>query len=357
VLSNLANLSARPDGPGDHASGTGAFLTCRHPFKTDGAGIMNGISVDQVAANQIGSQTRFPSLQLGSDGGGATGDCDSGYSCAYARNVSWASETQPLPKETNPGALFDRLFGGVDPRATLEQQRKRKLYKKSILDFVKDDGNALKAKLGRTDQRKIDEYLTAIRALETRLEMENSGPICAADPPGPEADIRDRVRNMSDIMVLAMQCDFTRIITFMLGNAGHNRSFPWLGVTDQHHDISHHQNDPEKFAKLTTIDTWEVEQFAYLIGKMKQVVEPDGTLLDNSLVFFSSEISDGNAHNHDDLPVLLAGKGGGMVTSGRHIAYPNRTPLANLFLSMLHSVGSTDTSFGADSTGPLAMIS
>ncbi len=357
VLSGLANLSARPDGAGDHASGTGAFLTCRHPFKTDGAGIQNGISVDQVAANAIGSATRFPSLQLGSDGGGATGDCDSGYSCAYARNISWASETQPLPKETNPQALFDRLFGGVDPRATLEQQRKRKLYKQSILDFVRADTTALKGKLGRTDQRKMDEYLTAIRELEVRLQNENSGPVCAADPPGDSPDFATRIRNMSDVMVLAMQCDFTRVTSFMMGNAGHNRSFPFLGFTEQHHDLSHHQNSQANYDKLTLIDAWEVERFAYLLERMKSVVEGDRTLLDNSLVFFSSEIADGNAHNHDNLPVLLAGGGGGAVTPGRHLVYPRNTPIANLFLTMLRSVGVNDGSFGADSTGPLANLS
>lgn len=357
VLTGLANLQARPDGAGDHASGTGAFLTCQHPFKTDGAGIRNGISVDQVAANAIGAATRFPSLQLGSDGGGATGDCDSGYSCAYARNISWASETQPLPKETDPQALFDRLFGGTDPRATVEQQRKRKLYKQSILDFVRADTTALKGKLGRTDQRKMDEYLTAIRELEVRLQNENNGPVCAADPPGDSGDWPTRIRNMSDVMVLAMQCDFTRVITFMMGNAGDNRSYPFLGFTEQHHDLSHHQNNQANFDKLTLIDTWEVERFAYLLNRMKGVVEGDRTLLDNSLVYFSSEIADGNAHNHDDMPVLLAGRGGGAVTPGRHVRYARNTPMANLFLSMLRSVGVQDQNFGADSTGPLPNLS
>ncbi len=352
VLSGLANMPARPDGAGDHASGTGAFLTCAHPFKTNGAGIMNGVSVDQVAAAAIGSQTRFPSLQLGSDGGGSTGDCDSGYSCAYARNISWASETQPLPKETNPRAVFDRLFGGTDPRATLEQQRKRKLFKQSILDFVKEDASTLKTKLGRTDQRKMDEYLTAIRELETRLQLENSGPVCAADPPTDSSAFPDKVRNMIDVMVLAMQCDFTRVITFMMGNAGDNRAFPFIGVPEQHHDLSHHQGIQANYDKLTLISTWEVEQYASLLTKMKAITEGTGTMLDSSLVFFSSEITDGNAHNHDDMPVLLGGKGGGAVSSGRHVRYSGDPPLANLYLAMLHSVGANAASFG-NSTGVL----
>ncbi len=356
VLTGLENRSARPDGPGDHASGTGAFLTCAHPFKTAGANIRNGISVDQVAANAIGSETLYASLQLGSDGGGGTGDCDSGYSCAYARNISWASETQPLPKETNPRAVFDRLFGGADPLATLEQQQRRRLYRRSIIDFVKQDAATLKTKLGTTDRRKMDEYLTSIREIELRIEMEGNEPVCAAERPESGGDISQRVRNLTDMMVLALQCDSTRIISFMLGNAGHNRSFSFIGVPEQHHDLSHHQQDTEKFAKLTTIGTWEVQQFAMLLAKMKDIQEPDGTLLDNSLVFFSSEISDGNRHNHDDLPVLLAGRGGGAVTSGRHIRY-NRAPIANLFLSMLRSVGVQDASFGADSTGTLEGLS
>lgn len=355
VLSGLENRNARPDGPGDHASGTGAFLTCAHPFKTSGANIRNGISVDQVAANAIGSETLFASLQLGSDGGAGTGNCDSGYSCAYARNISWASETQPLPKETNPRALFDRLFGGTDPLATLEQQRRRRLYRRSVLDFVKQDAATLKTKLGRTDNRKMDEYLTSIREIEMRIEMEGLEPVCAAERPDGSDDIRARVRNMTDLMVLAFQCDFTRITTFMLGNAGHNRSFSFIGVPEQHHDLSHHQNDQQKFAKLTDIGRWEVEQLAMLLTKMKAIEEPGGTMLDNSLVFFSSEISDGNRHNHDDLPVLLAGGGGGAVRSGRHVRY-DRTPIANLFRSMLGSVGVDGSNFGEDGTGPLANL-
>lgn len=355
VLTGLENRNARPDGAGDHASGTGAFLTCAHPFKTSGAGIRNGISVDQVAANALGAETRFASLQYGSDGGGSTGDCDSGYSCAYARNISWASETQPLPKETSPSAAFDRLFGGVDPRATAELQARRRRYEQSILDFVREDARRLQAKLGRTDRRKMDEYLTSIRELEVRLQMQDGAPVCVADRPENGGDIRDRVRKMMDVMVTALRCDATRFVTFMLGNAGHNRSFPFLGFTEQHHDLSHHQGDPAKHEKLTQIGTWEVEQLAWLLTEMKSISEGEGNMLDNSLVFFSSEISDGNRHNHDDLPVLLAGKGGGAVRPGRHVRLPDRTPIANLFLSMLQVAGVDAAGFG-DSTGSLSEL-
>lgn len=355
ILTGLANRPARPDGPGDHASGTGAFLTAAHPFKTEGENIMNGISMDQVAANAIGSATPFASLQLGSDGGGSTGDCDSGYSCAYARNISWAGPSTPLAKDTNPGVVFDRLFAGRDPLATAEQQRKRKLYKKSILDFVQDDAERLKAKLGRTDQRKMDEYLTGVRELETRLDMTNEGPVCAGDRPDDSTDFVDRVNNMVDVMVLAMKCDLTRVISFMMGNAGSNRAYGFIGVPEQHHELSHHQDNPVNFEKLTLIDTWEVSMFASLLAKMKAVVEPDGTLLDNSAVFFSSEIEDGNSHSHFNMPIILAGRGGGTINTGRHVRYNGEPPVANLFVSMLSTVGVSVPSFG-DSTGPLGNL-
>ena len=354
VISGLANQPARPDGPGDHASGTGAFLTVRHPFKTEGRDIMNGISVDQVAANALGDHTAFRSLQLGSEGGSSVGGCDSGYSCAYARNISWASEAQPLPKETNPVSVFDRLFAGADPRDTVEARRKRKLYKSSILDFVKGDAQRLDGKLGTTDRRKLDEYVTGVRELEVRLNS-NDGPACdPGDRPGNNRDIRARVRAMADLMVLAFQCDLTRVITYMLGNAGSNRVYDFLGIGDGHHQISHHQNNPTNLAQLQTINIWEIEQLAYLIERMRSVQEPDGTLLDNSLVFFSSEIEDGNAHRHSNLPVILAGRGGGLVTPGRHIRFAGNTTIANLFISMLAGASVNVTSFGADGTGPLA---
>ncbi len=354
VLSGLGNRPARPDGPGDHASGTGAFLTVMHPFKTEGRDISNGISVDQVAANAIGEHTSFRSLQLGSEGGSSVGNCDSGYSCAYARNISWASETQPLAKETNPLSVFDRLFAGADPTETIEARRKRRLYKQSILDFVKADGQRLDGKLGTTDKRKLDEYLTGVRELEQRLmSMEEPSTCDPGERPTRNRDVRVVVRSMIDLMVLAFQCDLTRVITYMLGNAGSNRVYDFLNIGDGHHQISHHQNNPTNLSQLQTIDIWEIEQLAYLLDRMKAVQEPDGTMLDNSLVFFSSEIEDGNSHSHFNMPVILAGGGGGTVTPGRHLRYTNNLSIANLFISMLAGVGVSVTEFGADGTGPL----
>lgn len=355
VLSGIANLPARPDGPGDHAAGTGTFLTCRHVLKTEGSGIQNGISMDQVAAANLGQQTRIASMQLGIDGGDAVGDCDSGYSCAYARNISWASETQPLPKTVNPQVVWDLLFSGFDPEASAAERAKEKLYRTSILDVVRGQATTLNGKLGTTDRRKLDEYMTGIRELEEKIQRIETAAACqVTDRPAGDLPVPEHVKTMLDLMVLAMQCDATRVLSFMLGNAGSNRSYPWLDVPEGHHELSHHQDNPANFDKLTIIDTWEVEQLAYLLGKMKAVEEAEGeTLLDNSLVFFSSEIEDGNSHAHTNLPVIVAGGAGGAVQPGRHIRYDDQPPMANLFLTMLNALGVEETTFGDDSTGLL----
>jgi len=354
VLSGLRNDPARPDGPGDHASGTGAFLTVAHPKKTQGADIQNGISMDQVAANAIGALTRIPSLQLGIDSGSGIGDCDSGYSCAYARNISWASATEPLPKLTSPALVFDQLFGGFDPEATAEQQARRRARRESVLDYVREDAKRLQGKLGATDRQKLDQFLTGVGELEVKIGKEAVGPACdPIDRPSDPVDLDAHVEIMSDLMALAFQCDATRIITFMLANAGSNRSYEFLGVSGGHHEISHHQGLADNFARLTTINAWEVAKFASLLTKLDALVDVDGkTLLDNSLVFFSSEISDGNAHNHDDMPVLLAGSGGGTIVPGRHVVFPSTPSVAELFLSMLAACRVEVAAFG-DATSPL----
>ena len=350
VISGLMNEPARPDGPGDHASGTGAFLTCAHPFKTEGADIRNGISMDQVAAGAFGDATLFKSLQLGTDGGGSTGDCDSGYSCAYARNISWADDNTPLAKETNPQAVFDRLFAGRDPRENAEQARKKKLYRLSVLDYVKESATALSTKLGKTDREKVDEYLTGVRELEVRIQMLGES-TCTGERPAAPANFEERVRIMSDLIVTAFSCDLTRVISFMLGNAGSNHVYSNLGIGDGHHQISHHQGNPVNHQQLTAIDTWEVEQLAYLLQRMKSIQEPNGSLLDNSLVFFSSEIEDGDSHSHYNMPVLLAGKAGGTIRSGRHLVAQGRKT-SELFISMLNASGVNVQTFG-DGDRPL----
>ncbi len=356
VISGLANMPARPDGPGDHASGTGAFITAAHPLKTADANVQNGISMDQVAANHLKDLARIPSMQLGIDGGNGVGDCDSGYSCAYARNISWASATQPLPKVTSPGVVFDQLFQGFDPQTTAEEKARRLSYRTSILDYVREDTKTLHAKLGTTDRTKLDQYLTAVDELETQIEKIASGPVCEPiEKPGDTGDLLEHIDIMTQLMVLAFQCDATRVISFMLANAGSNRSYEFLGVSGGHHEISHHQDLQSNFDKLVVIDTWEVQMFANLLERLDAVTDIDGnTLLDNSLAFFSSEISDGNAHNHDDMPILLAGRGGGDIVSGRHIVFQDEPSVAKLFISMLQNVGAPVNEFG-DGSGALTL--
>ena len=357
VLSGLDNLPGKPDGAGDHAGGTSAFLTCAHAKKTEGADIQLGISVDQVAANAMGSLTARPSMQLGMEGGASTGGCDSGYSCAYSRNISWAGPQTPLPKLVSPQLVFDRLFGSYNATESAEAAEKRRLYRMSVLDFVMADAQALKPKLASTDQHKVEEYFDAVRALEIQLEAGPAELICdpGKSPGVSEWSLEERSELMNALMVLAFQCDQTRVISYMFGNAGSNWSFPFLGVSGAHHEISHHQNIQENFDKLTIIDTWEVARFADLVARLKAVPEGEGSLLDQCALFFSSEIADGNSHQHESLPILLAGGGGGAINPGRHVVY-DKLPVANLFLSMLRMVGVEDEHFG-DSSGTLDGLS
>jgi hypothetical protein len=355
VLTGLANRPAQAsymgsnDGAGDHARGTGSFLTNARIAKTEGAGVRNGVSFDQVAAAAIGGSTRLPSLQLGIDGGSSTGGCDSGYSCAYARNISWADATTPVPKLTNPAVIFDRLFAGGESMAL---RARRQAYQSSVLDYIRGDAERLQQRLGATDRQKLDEYLTAVRELERRI-MAADAPMTCTLPPRPVEGLAyaELVAVMNNLMALALRCDATRVITFMLGNAGSGRDYSFIGAAGAHHEISHHMSEPEKLAKLQTIGTWEVQQFAGLLRLLDGMREPDGTsLLDNSAVLFSSEIADGNGHLHHGLPVVLAGRCGGALTPGRHVVYAEERPIANLFLALLNALGATATSFGLEGT-------
>lgn len=361
VLTGIANRPARPDGPGDHASGTGAFLTNAHPFKTNGANISNGISFDQVLANAWRGQTRYASLELGHDGGAASGDCDSGYSCAYARNIAWASATQPLAKETNPQAVFDRLFAGVDPGQTAAAVAKRKRYRQSVLDAVKEDTTSLQGKLGTTDKRKLDEYLSGVRELEVRVASEQPSACAPGARPPAWTDIRDKADQFLDLIAFAFQCDLTRSVTYMQQNAGSGYVYRFLTVggapiSEGHHSLSHHGGDAAKNDALEAIGRWEVEQFAKLARKLKAIREVDGTtVLDNSALFFSSEIEDGDSHSHFNMPILVAGKAGGTLRPGQHLRFPDQPSVGNLFVTLAQALGVNQTSFG-DSTGVLPGI-
>jgi hypothetical protein len=300
-------------------------------------------------------------LELGIERGGTSGSCDSGYSCAYQANLSWRGESTPNAKEIDPKAAFDRIFGGSDPKELAEARAKRELYNKSVLDFVMDDAKALGKQLGQGDQRKLDEYLTAVREVEQRIEKAKKANQKPAAKPnvtiaaGVPKSVQEHIRLMCDIMVLAFQTDTTRVATLPFANDGSNRNYAFMEVPEGHHELSHHQNDAKKQAKIQKINKFHIEQLAYLIGKMKSVKEADGTtLFDNIHLVYGSGIGDGNRHNHDDLPILLLGGGGGNLPTGKHTRYPKDTPLMNLYLTMFERMGAPAASFG-DSTGKLKL--
>jgi Protein of unknown function (DUF1552) len=359
VLSGLTLNPARAlgDGGGDHARAMASFLTGRHPRKTGGADLRAGVSVDQVAAQRLGNLTRFPSLELGCEGGQNGGECDHGYSCAYQSNLAWRSESAPLAKQVNPRLVFDRLFGAANASMGAEARARNDRRQKSVLDFVAQDSQRLTQDLGASDRRKLDEYFTSLREVEQRISKARPtvdlGGARYPRPLGIPADFQEYLRLMADLLVLAYQTDLARIATFVFGNDGSNRSYPAIGVPDGHHDLSHHAGDAAKQSRIRTINRFHVEQFAYLLKKLKATPDGDGSLLDHSMIVYGSGISDGNMHRHDDLPILLAGKGSGTIKTGRHIRCPAETPLTNLYVSMLNRMGVEIDAFG-DSDGEVS---
>jgi hypothetical protein len=351
---------AGPDGAGDHARATASILTGARPKKTAGADIRLGMSVDQVAAQQLSNLTRFPSLELSCDGVRKSGVCDSGYSCAYQFNLSWRSETQPVAPESNPRLVFERLFGSGKPGERQASFQHRQQRQKSILDFVMDDAKTLHRQLGRNDQQKLDEYLTGVRELEQRIERaERFGPLPdpgVAAPEGTPTSYGEHIRLMFDVMALAFQTDSTRVATFLLAHDGSNRSFGEIGVTEGHHYLSHHQNDQAKMDKIAKIDLFYTQQFAYLLKRLRETRDIDGkSILDNSTIVYCSGLSDANRHRHDDLPVIVAGRGGGALNPGRHVKFNGKMPMNNLYVRLLNNLGIKAGRFG-DSTGPLADV-
>lgn len=357
VLSGLTHDKARAngDGPGDHARAAAAFLTGAQPKKTAGSDLRAGISVDQLLARELGSATRLRSLELGTESGRMGGECDSGYACAYSSNIAWTGASTPAGKEIDPQRAFERLFLDGPRGETPAARAARLAQRKSVLDSVRADATALAGRLATPDRARLDEYLTGIRELERRIAEANERATLAPaglTAPGPRpADFAGHVKLLGELIALAFATDTTRIATLMLANEGSNRSYPSLEVPEGHHELSHHGGDATKRAKVATIDRHHVELFAHLVGALAAVREGEGCVLDHTIVLYGSAIGDGNAHNHDELPLLLVGKGGGLVT-GRHVRFARETPVANLFVSLLQRAGLPHAAFG-DSTGAL----
>jgi hypothetical protein len=363
VLTGLDNepAVARLGEPaGGHGRIGGAFLTGVHAKPTEGADFEAGVSVDQIAAAHLGQQTQLASLELGLETTGLAGACDVGYSCAYVNTLCWRSATTPLPMESNPRAVFERLFGDSDStdRATrlarIQQER-------SVLDSLRESVADLEKTLGRRDRAKLTEYLEAVRDVERRIQRAEAQsarelPVVERPTGSIGASFEEHAKVMLDLQVLAYQSDLTRVMTFMIGKELSSRTYPEIGVPDQHHPLSHHQNDAQKLDKLTKINTFHVSLLAYYLEKLKATPDGDGTLLDHVMLVYGSGMSNSNLHVPHKLPILLVGGGAGQVQGGRHLKFPDGTPLTNLYLTVLNKVGVPVERVG-DSTGALRHLS
>jgi hypothetical protein len=357
VFTGLSHVQAEAlgDGAGDHGRCCGGYLTGTHVKKTEGADITAGVSMDQVVAKQFGEKTQIPSIEVGLEPPSLVGSCDSGYSCAYTNTLSWADASTPLPVTINPREVFERLFGdgdSLDTKSRLAQLRRQA----SILDFVAQDAKRLSTKMGASDKHKLDEYLNSVRDIEKRIQKVEKGGAEAtalpayARPSGVPDSFEDYSHMMIDLQVLAMQADITRVSSFMIGREVSGRSYPEIGVPDAHHPLSHHGNDAEKIAKLTKINTLHMEQVAYYLKRMSETKEGEGNLLDHTLVMAGASLADPNRHDHRDLPVFVAG---GLIKGDRHVTVDKDTPMTNMMLSMMDTLGVEVHSIG-DSSGRLS---
>jgi hypothetical protein len=364
MLSGLTHNTGRAlgDGPGDHGRAGASYLTGIHPRKTYGKDIRVGISVDQIAARHLEGKTRFASLELGCEEGVQGGSCDNGYSCAYSNSISWRSESSPMPPEIRPRAVFERLFGAADYERDPVRRARLDKYEKSILDAVMGDAQRLQSQLGGSDKRKLDEYLFSIRDVEKRIanaERNNAQmkPVSMSAPSASvPADFSEHSRIMFDLMTLAFQTDMTRVITGLLSIEQSPRSYAEIGIPEAHHGLTHHQGDKQKIEKVAQINCYHVKQFAYFLDKLKSTPDGDGTLLDHSMITYGSGLSEGNTHDHANLPLVLAGRACGKLRPGRHVRYSDETPMTNLYVAMLDRVGVPAESVG-DSTGKLGYLS
>lgn len=355
IVSGLAHYqaSALGDGPGSHGRSCGAYLTGAHPKRTEGADIFCGVSMDQVIANHVGHHTQLASLELGIEPPTLLGSCDVGYSCTYTNTLSWRSPTSALPVSVKPADVFERLFG--DTTAMDDNARRAHLSSQaSILDFVMEDASRLSRSLGMNDRRKMEEYLDSIRTVEQRIQKasKQTGTVDSGNlqlPVGIPESFEEHVRIMADLQVLALQSDITRVSTFMLGRELSNRAYPEIGVPDSHHSLSHHGGDTAKIAKLVKINQFHMAQFAYLLDRLRNTRDGEGSLLDSTFVFGGASLGEPNVHDNMDLPALVAGGG---IKGNRHIKEATHTPMSNLLLSLMHEMGVPAASFG-DSTGTI----
>ncbi len=362
VVSNLAHKMAAPagegDNGGDHTRSPAVYLNGVHPKRTDGADIRAGTTIDQIAALKIGQDTPLPSLELATeDYSGLVGSCNVGFSCAYMNTISWRTPTTPQPMEINPRVVFDHLFGdGSNATERLERIEEQR----SILDAAMAQVRHLEGGLGPNDRNRVAEYLDTIREIERRIQLaekqnSNSSLTVPTSPAGIPDDHREHSKLMFDLMALAFQADITRISTFMMAREVSYRTFPFLGFTESFHPASHHQNNPARLENLTKINTYHVELLAYFLNRLKSTPDGDGNLLDHSLILYGSGMSNSNVHNHSPLPVFVAGGAAGKMKGGRHLKYPDNTPMSNLLLSILHKAGVPEERVG-DSTGPLTEL-
>ena len=353
VLTGLAHRNGEI-APGDHAAASATYLTGVAPRRTTGADVQLGISVDQVAANAIGSKTRLPSLELGCEASPSVGSCDGGFGCAYVNNLSWRNATTPIPPETNPRAVFERLYGGLDTDPDPKVRERLSENRKSMLDYISNQTRQLVGTLGPSDRRKIDEYLTSLREIEKRIvrvETENERELTPQieKPLGVPTGFVEHARLMNDLLLVALQADITRIATLMYARESSSRAYPELGFADAHHPLTHHRNREELMEKVKKIECHHTEQFAHFVKNLKSIKEGDGTLLEHSMVVYGSAMSDPNRHVHEDVPCLLLGRGDGALKPGRHVVYPE-TPQTNLWLALLERLGVPTEQLG-DSTG------
>ena len=361
ILGGLDHHAAEggPDGGGDHARGNSVFLTGVR-LKKSATDIRAGVSIDQRIAREIGHLSRFSSLELTCDSGRNSGACDSGYACAYQYNISWSSPTTPMAPESNPRMVFERMFGSGAPGERTENLKRRQQEQRSVLDFVMEDARTLQRRLNPHDQTKLDQYLTGIRDIETRIQKaERFGEIKdpgGDTPAGIPQEHAAYLELMYDVLLLAFQTDSTRVATLLLAHDGSNRSFPEIGIPEGHHDLSHHFNNEEKVKKVAEIDRWYVQQFARFLEKMRNTKDVDGnSLLHNSMIVYGGGNADANRHTHSNLPLLLAGAGGGRLRTGRYVQHGSK-PTSNLFLTLAERLGLSKVDKFGDSTGRLENV-